>query len=105
MKRRVTLAGIVIGCWLPVAAFGQTAVTQGQQALSPGRSMYIGVDYYPEHWPRDRWETDIKLMKEAGFNTVRLAEFAWIDMEPREGQYEFGWLDDVLKLLARYDMK
>ncbi|OHB64268.1 MAG: hypothetical protein A2Y77_04415 [Planctomycetes bacterium RBG_13_62_9] len=66
--------------------------------------MYIGVDYYPEHWPRDRWETDVKLMKEAGFNTVRLAEFAWIDMEPREGQYEFGWLDDAVKLLGRYDM-
>jgi len=29
--------------------------------------MYVGVDYYPEHWPRDRWETDARLMKEAGF--------------------------------------
>jgi beta-galactosidase len=66
--------------------------------------MYIGVDYYPEHWPRERWETDIKLMKEAGFNVVRLAEFAWIDMEPQEGQFEFGWLDDAIKLLARYDI-
>ena len=58
--------------------------------------MYIGVDYYPEHWPRERWETDAKLMKEAGFNVVRLAEFAWIDMEPREGQFEFAWLDDAV---------
>ena len=66
--------------------------------------MYIGVDYYPEHWPRERWETDAKLMKEAGFNIVRLAEFAWIDMEPREGQFEFAWLDDAVKLLARYDI-
>ena len=104
MKRRMTLVSIVAGCWWSVVGFGQTAVVQGQQVLSPGRAMYIGVDYYPEHWPRDRWETDIKLMKEAGFNTVRLAEFAWIDMEPREGQFEFGWLDDAVKLLARYDM-
>ena len=64
--------------------------------------MYIGVDYYPEHWPRERWETDARLMKEAGFNVVRLAEFAWVDMEPREGQFDFAWLDDAIKLLARY---
>jgi len=75
-----------------------------QQALAPGRPMLIGVDYYPEHWPRERWETDLKLMKEAGFNTVRLAEFAWIEMEPQEGQFEFRWLDDAVKLLAQYDM-
>ena len=26
--------------------------------------IHFGVDYYPEHWPRERWETDAKLMKE-----------------------------------------
>ena len=62
--------------------------------------MYVGADYYPEHWPRDRWETDARLMQEAGFNIVRLAEFAWINMEPTEGQYEFGWLDEALGVLA-----
>ena len=25
----------------------------------------LGVDYYPEHWPASRWETDAKLMKKA----------------------------------------
>jgi len=23
--------------------------------------MYVGVDYYPEHWPRKRWPTDARL--------------------------------------------
>jgi beta-galactosidase len=77
---------------------------QMQQALPAKGHMLIGVDYYPEHWPRERWETDIKLMKEAGFNTVRLAEFSWINMEPEEGRFEFGWLNDAVTLLARYDM-
>ena len=71
------------------------------QALPAKGAMLIGVDYYPEHWPRERWKTDIKLMKEAGFNTVRLAEFSWIKMEPVEGQFEFSWLDDAVALLAR----
>ncbi|MHC4534047.1 MAG: beta-galactosidase, partial [Planctomycetota bacterium] len=70
-----------------------------QQAFPSKGDMLIGVDYYPEHWPRERWRTDIKLMKEAGFNTVRLAEFSWIMMEPVEGRFEFGWLDDAVNLL------
>lgn len=64
--------------------------------------MYVGVDYYPEHWPRERWETDAKLMEEAGFNVVRLAEFAWVNMEPTEGRFEFGWLDDALSVLGKH---
>ncbi len=63
--------------------------------------MYIGVDYYPEHWPRERWKTDAQAMHKAGFNVVRLAEFSWVNMEPVEGQYEFGWLDDAIQLLGK----
>ncbi len=64
--------------------------------------MYIGVDYYPEHWPRQRWETDAQMMQDAGFNIVRMAEFAWVDLEPQEGRFEFGWLDDALEILHRH---
>lgn len=39
--------------------------------------MIFGVDYYPEHWNRDEWESQAKLMQEGGFNTVRMGEFAW----------------------------
>lgn len=62
--------------------------------------MYVGVDYYPEHWPQSRWPTDAKLMREAGFNVVRLAEFAWAFMEPEEGRFEFDWLDKALEILG-----
>ena len=62
--------------------------------------MRVGVDYYPEHWPRERWPADIALMREAGFNLVRLAEFTWYRLEPAEGRYEFQWLGEILDLLA-----
>lgn len=39
--------------------------------------MIFGVDYYPEHWNRDEWESQAKLMQKGGFNTVRMGEFAW----------------------------
>src|ERR1035437_1447003 len=67
--------------------------------------MYIGVDYYPEHWPRKRWPRDAALMQKAGFNVVRLAEFSWVNLEPEEGRFEFDWLDDALRILAKRDIQ
>jgi beta-galactosidase len=64
--------------------------------------MYVGADYYPEHWPRERWETDAQMMRDAGLNVVRMAEFAWIDLEPQEGTFDFAWLDEALAVLDKY---
>lgn len=61
--------------------------------------MRVGVDYYPEHWPEERWPEDARLMREAGLTVVRLAEFAWCRMEPAEGQYDFEWLDRAIGVL------
>lgn len=66
---------------------------------------YYGVDYYPEHWPEERWETDARLMQEAGINVVRLAEFAWSLMEPQDGVFDFAWLDRAIALLGAHGMK
>ena len=33
--------------------------------------MIFGVQYYPEHWPEERWPLDASLMQRAGVNTVR----------------------------------
>ena len=67
--------------------------------------LYFGVDYYPEHWPRERWETDARLMKEMGLDVVRLAEFSWSKLEPAKGQFNFGWLDEAIELLGKNGMK
>lgn len=62
--------------------------------------MHIGTSYYPEHWPRERWAVDAKLMQEAGFNVVRMSEFAWVFMEPEEACFDFSLFDDALKVFA-----
>lgn len=63
-------------------------------------NIFFGVDYYPEHWPRERWETDADLMKELGISVARMGEFAWSMLEPEEGRYEFGWLEEAISVLA-----
>ena len=35
-----------------------------------GICMYFGVDYYPEHWPEERWEIDAQLMELLILNVV-----------------------------------
>lgn len=63
---------------------------------------YFGVDYYPEHWPEERWPEDARLMAEAGVNVVRLAEFAWSILEPQPGRFDFDWLDRALEILSQH---
>ncbi|MDY7528820.1 beta-galactosidase [Cryobacterium sp. 10S3] len=62
-------------------------------------SLRYGGDYNPEQWPREVWLEDIALMKQAGINLVSLGIFSWVLLEPREGEYDFAWLDDLFELL------
>jgi beta-galactosidase len=65
----------------------------------PTGGIAYGGDYNPEQWPRHVWDEDVALMREAGVNLVSVGIFSWALLEPREGEYDFGWLDDVLDLL------
>lgn len=64
-------------------------------------SYLFGVDYYPEHWPRERWATDAKMMREMGITIVRMAEFSWSKWEPREGEFHFEDLDEAIEIMAK----
>jgi len=57
--------------------------------------IWHGAAWYPELW-KDRIDQDISLMKQAGINLVRVGEFAWSSLEPREGQYDFSWLREAM---------
>ena len=67
--------------------------------------MRVGVDYYPEHWDEDLWEPHARLMREAGITLARLAEFSWCRLEPRDGIYDFEWLDRALEVLHRHGIQ
>ena len=62
--------------------------------------MHLGICYYPEHWPRERWPIDAQLMQQAGLTYVRIAEFAWQRMEPAEGAFDWDWLDEAIAVLS-----
>ncbi|WP_020667317.1 beta-galactosidase [Amycolatopsis nigrescens] len=64
----------------------------------------FGADYNPEQWPEDVWPEDIELMKRAGVSMVTLGIFSWANVEPRPGEYDFGWFDRAMDLLAGADI-
>ena len=65
---------------------------------------YLGAAYYPEDWPLEQMDEDIRLMKEAGVNIARIGEFAWSRMEPEEGKFDFDWLHMAVDKLAAADI-
>ncbi|UQU63479.1 beta-galactosidase [Couchioplanes caeruleus] len=58
-----------------------------------------GADYNPEQWPREVWDEDVEAMRTAGVTIVSLGIFSWARLEPADGEYDFGWLDDAMDLL------
>lgn len=60
----------------------------------------LGVCYYPEHWPSDRWAVYARQMRELGLSFVRIGEFAWSRLEPEPGRFDWAWLDDAIETIA-----
>ena len=61
--------------------------------------IWFGGDYNPEQWDAATWAEDGELMRRARVNTVTVGVFSWALLEPEEGTFEFGWLDDTLDRL------
>lgn len=56
-----------------------------------------GCDYNPEQWSPDVWDEDITLMQDAGVDLVAINIFGWSQIEPRQGEYDFSRLDDIIE--------
>ncbi len=67
--------------------------------------LYFGTSYYPEQLHPADCQRDARLMKEAGFNLVRMGEFAWARMELKEGHFDFAWLEQAVETFAAHGIK
>ena len=66
-----------------------------------------GGDYNPDQWLKwkdEVWKEDIRLAKLAGINSFSVGIFSWTALEPKEGEYHFEWLDEVMDLMAKNGM-
>lgn len=60
-----------------------------------------GADYNPEQWENYPGiiKKDITMMQQAKCNVMSVGIFSWAKLEPREGEYDFAWLDAVIEKL------
>ncbi len=65
----------------------------------------LGASYYPEQSERERWALDAQLMADAGLSLVRMGEFAWAELEPEAGRFDFAWLDEAIDLFAGHGLE
>ena len=61
-------------------------------------ALYIGTNYHPHDWPKERWAHDLDLMVQCGLTVVRLGHLCWDSFEPEEGVFTFSWMDEVMDL-------
>ncbi len=69
--------------------------TLAAHAQKPPTVLY-GASYYHEYMPSERLDQDVELMKKAGVTVVRVGESTWSSWEPKDGQFEFAWMDRVM---------
>ena len=65
------------------------------------KKIFYGGDYNPDQWPRDIWKEDMRLFQLSGIDISTVPVFSWTRLQPDETHYEFGWLDDLMDLLAK----
>ena len=81
---------------LAAAAAASPQTDPVRKPMRPDTVLY-GVAYYHEYMPYERLDKDIELMKRAGITVVRVGESTWTSWEPRDGEFQFEWMDRVVE--------
>ena len=70
------------------------------------QQLFVGANYHPHDDKNiEKIKEDILLMKNAGFNVVRMGHLAWDSYEPTEGSFDFEWFDKVMDMMNQAGIK
>ena len=69
--------------------------------------MLHGGDYNPDQWQNysEIINEDMRLIPLAHCNAMSINIFSWTTLEPKEGVYNFSWLDDIMNRLDKHGIK
>lgn len=98
--RNLTKAALSVAMCLGAAgSMATSSLAQSAQGHPqwPGKGdLYVGTNYQPVDRSTAQIRQDIAVMKQAGFNVVRMGDLSWDAFEPQEGQFTFEWFDAIL---------
>lgn len=72
---------------------------------TPHSRLWHGAAYYPELWPDIPVAEELDRIREAGLSVVRIGEFAWSKMEPREGAIDLTYFHNILDCVENSGLK
>jgi beta-galactosidase len=70
----------------------------------PGQ-LFVGTCYQPVDRSPEQIQRDIALMKEAGFNVVRMGDLSWDYFEPADGKFNFAEFDRIVDAMQAAGIK
>ncbi|MEO8737839.1 MAG: beta-galactosidase [Edaphobacter sp.] len=76
-------------------AIGQNPPTPHPKWPGPGQ-LYVGTCYQPIERTPEEIDHDIALMKQSGFNVVRMGDLSWDSFEPEQGKFDFASFDKIV---------
>jgi len=86
--------GVVVLMTCSAAAAGQD---DPAHPAWPGRGqLFVGACYQPVDRSLEQIDSDIAVMKRAGFNVVRMGDLSWDSFEPSPGKFTFEWFDKIM---------
>jgi len=103
MTRKLISFIVLVFLFLSGALLAQSV---DQHSDWPGKGqLFVGTCYQPVDRSTEQIRQDIVLMKQAGFNLVRMGDLSWDAFEPSEGQFQFAWFDDILQQMNQAGIK
>lgn len=108
-RHRAIRQSFTAGLAIVLSAAGVSGQAASQAAATPAppsvTAPMLGVAWYPEQWPETRWDDDLALMERAGIRFVRIGEFAWSSIEPKEGDFHLDWLARAVRAAERHHIR
>ena len=70
------------------------------------KRILYGGDYNPNQWPKEIWQEDMRMFRDAHINSATINVFSWAKLQPSEETYDFEELDEIVKMLEKegYDI-
>ena len=66
----------------------------------PFKRILYGGDYNPNQWPKEIWQEDMRMFRDAHINSATINVFSWAKLQPSEETYDFEELDEIVKMVG-----
>jgi beta-galactosidase len=67
--------------------------------------MQLGISYYPEYYPKNRWREHFEILRDGGFRRVRFGESSWATFQPSRSEFRWEVLDEAIEMAADFGVE